>query len=121
MSKPPSQPNQPICSNPKAPPAAASGVAASVGRPGAGTALIALFLGAGAGIGLIGICAGLVGFAAAVGAALAVGLLLARSLGGYNGDTIGLLEQLSEIAIMLALLIAAASFNIFVQAGAAFG
>jgi len=103
------------------PPASASGVAASVGRPGTGVAVIALILGAGVVIGLIGLCAGLVASAAAIGTALVLGLLLKRSLRGYNGDTIGLLEQLSEIAIMLALLIAAASFNIFVQAGAAFG
>ncbi|RVU36111.1 adenosylcobinamide-GDP ribazoletransferase [Hwanghaeella grinnelliae] len=103
------------------PPASASGVAASVGRPRLGAALVALTLGAGSAIGLMGLCAGLVALAAVVASALVFGLLLRRSLGGYNGDTIGLLEQLSEIAIMLALLIAAASFNILVQTGAAFG
>lgn len=102
-------------------PASTSGVAAGVGRPGTGAAVIALILGAGAAFGLIGTCAGVVAIAAAIGTALVGGLLLARSLGGYNGDTIGLLEQLCEIAIMLALLIAAASFNISVQTGAAFG
>lgn len=106
-------------------PASTSGVAASVGRPGTVAAVIALILGAAAVGCLIGplmsLWAGLVAVAAAIGTALAVGLFLARSLGGYNGDTIGLLEQLCEIAIMLALLIAAASFNISVQTGAAFG
>lgn len=103
------------------PPASASGVAASVGRPGSAAAALSLVLGTVGTVALIGPCAGAVAIAAAIGTALAVALLLKRALGGYNGDTIGLLEQLSEIAIMLALLIAAASFNIFVQAGAAFG
>ena len=100
-------------------PASASGVAASVGRPGAGAALVAWIVGVGGSIALLGPCAGFVAIAAAFGAGLAVGLMLRRALGGYNGDTIGLLEQLCEIAIMLALLIAAASFNITVESGAA--
>lgn len=102
-------------------PASASGVAASVGRPGIGVAGLALVLGAAGSIALIGPCAGAVAIAAAIGTGLAVALLLKRALGGYNGDTIGLLEQLSEIAIMLALLVAAASFNISIQPGTHLG
>jgi len=102
-------------------PASASGVAASAGRPGPGVALVAAALGAAGALLLLGPCAAIAALLGAAMAGLAAGALLARALGGYNGDTIGLLEQLSEIAIMLALLIAAASFNISVQTGAAFG
>ena len=101
-------------------PAAASGVAASVGRPGPAGALVALTLGIAGTVCLIGPGAGIVAAAAAVATACVVALLLIRALGGYNGDTIGLLEQLCEIAIMLALLIAAASFGITIDTGAAF-
>lgn len=100
-------------------PASASGVAASVGKPGWVSALIALALGSAGTAFLIGPCAGLVIIAAAIATTFAVGLLLRRALGGYNGDTIGLLEQLCEIAIMLALLIAASSFGITIDSGAA--
>lgn len=99
-------------------PASASGVAASVGRPAWAGALIAILLGAVGPLFVIGPCAAAVAITAALGMAALGGLLLLRSLGGYNGDTIGLLEQLTEIAIMLALLIAAASFDIFIQSGA---
>ncbi len=98
-------------------PASASGVAASVGRPGPGAACVAAVLGAGAVLVLLGPCAGIAAILGAAVAGSVVCLFLARALGGYNGDAIGLLEQLCEIAIMLALLIAAATFNISIESG----
>lgn len=100
-------------------PASTGGVAAGAGRPGPIVAALSLVLGAAGAVIVIGPCAGIVAIAAAIATGLAVALLLVRALGGYNGDTIGLLEQLCEIAIMLALPVAAAGFNIFIQSGAA--
>lgn len=100
-------------------PASTSGVAAGAGRPGWPRSVIALALAAAAALFLLGPGAGAVTIAAALACAIIVAVMLARMLGGYNGDTIGLLEQLSEIAIMLALLIAAATFNTMIDSGAA--
>ncbi len=85
-------------------PASASGVAASVGRPGLVTAIVALMLGGCIAVLALGPLGGLIALCAAAITAFLVALFLMRRLGGYNGDTLGLLEQLCEIAIMLALL-----------------
>ncbi|MER2536880.1 MAG: adenosylcobinamide-GDP ribazoletransferase [Rhizobiaceae bacterium] len=83
------------------PPARHDGLAAGAGAASVDVALLALCLG--------GACLFLLGVTGAVLAALCLGLvfLLVRRLclnqiGGHTGDTLGALQQLGEIAILLA-------------------
>ncbi len=81
--------------------AMSSGVASSAGRPGLGIALAALVLGS---LTLLPMQHPMV-FLPALFVASLVAILLARyivhRLGGYTGDTIGLIEQCVETAIIL--------------------
>ncbi len=76
------------------------GLSQSVGRPGAGVAMLAF--GIGTAVALITL--GWVGIAAilcASGAALAIALLAHRKIGGQTGDVLGAAQQISETAILL--------------------
>lgn len=82
-------------------PARPDGLAVAAGRPSRATAGAALIIGAIAIVVALGPGAG---FAAAVGAGLAMALLplARRQLGGITGDVLGAVEQLAEVLILLA-------------------
>ncbi len=83
-------------------PASTSGVAAASGKPTLITAALSFGLGLAVACAALDLTLGLI----LGGAALAVLFLgaayLKSRLGGYNGDTIGLLEQVCEIVLLLA-------------------
>lgn len=83
------------------PPARSDGLSQGAGRPGAvgtlvGVAIAAAFL---IPMGLPGVVAALL----VVGVMLGLGLLARRKIGGQTGDVIGAAQQLSEIAVLVAL------------------
>lgn len=83
------------------PPARADGLGAGAGMPDATVAATAAVLGlvlAVAGLGLAAPVAVLMGLAAA----LAVVALARRTLGGFTGDVLGAVQQMVEIAVLLA-------------------
>lgn len=82
-------------------PASGKGVAASVGRPSAGLALLSLFVGTGLACAALDITLGLIVSAAALCVLVFGTMYLKSRLGGYNGDTIGLLEQAGETVLLL--------------------
>ena len=83
------------------PHARSDGLSRGVGRPGPWAAM--------AGIGLalvITLGAGITPMAAGLVAALLTGALARRKLGGQTGDILGATQQVAEIAVLLALLLA---------------
>lgn len=81
--------------------ASASGLAAGVGTPTRGAAGLAMGIGAFGAVVFLGLGAG-VGIMLLAGTAVVVIALLARrTLGGYNGDTLGAAQQVAEIAILI--------------------
>ena len=86
-------------------PARSDGLAVAAGRPSRATAGAALVIGAVALVVALGPGAG---FVAALGAALAMGLLplARRELGGITGDVLGAVEQSAEVLILLAIVAA---------------
>ncbi len=82
------------------------GLAHSVGRPAASTAIIAGLLSAGVVVLTIGPAAGLVSAIAAVAALIGTGWLAHRKIGGQTGDILGAGQQLAEIAALAALVVA---------------
>jgi adenosylcobinamide-GDP ribazoletransferase len=93
-----------------APPARSTGAAYAVGQPTAPTVVAAWAL-----AGLLGLALALAGLLPAPGLLLAFGLAAAvaagltrvalRLVGGHTGDVAGAIQQVGEIAILLALLI----------------
>ena len=82
-------------------PASASGVAAGSGRPSAPTAGAAFVIGAGIACLALDLVLGAILSVSALGVMLLGAAYLKSRLGGYNGDTIGLLEQVCEIVLLL--------------------
>ena len=83
------------------PPARASGLAASVDRPGAQQVATALLLAGAVVLFVLGVERGLAAIAFGSLGAGAV-LLLARSqIGGYTGDVLGAVQQAGEVAVLL--------------------
>ena len=83
-------------------PARDEGLAAAAGRPGHADALTALALGLVVAVLATGVVFGLgLGLAALAGGAL-VALIALRQIGGYSGDVLGAVQQLAEIAVLLA-------------------
>lgn len=83
------------------PPARTDGLSRGAGRPGAAGALIGVAIAA-----AFLIPAGLLGVVAALlvaGVTLGLGLLARRKIGGQTGDVLGAVQQLSEIAVLVAL------------------
>ncbi|WP_179379133.1 adenosylcobinamide-GDP ribazoletransferase [Jannaschia marina] len=83
------------------PPARPDGLSRDSGVPAAGVTLIAVALAA---LALLG--AGWSGFLAAAlvtGVLLGTGLLARRKIGGQTGDVLGAVQQMSEIAVLVAL------------------
>ncbi len=85
--------------------ASASGVAASAGRPGAGIAGLAILLATALVAALVGPIAALILCGAAGLKSAAIGTLVRRLIGGYNGDALGLIEQAGEIVTLAVLII----------------
>lgn len=90
------------------PPATTGGLAATAGRPSGKLALAAVLtgclLGGGAIVAMTGAWLAVpLTVLAVLAAALLLGLYVRRRLGGYTGDTIGLVEQAVEIAVLLVL------------------
>ncbi len=85
------------------PPASADGRGREAGRPGAVGALWAAGIGAGVGLMVLPGGIGLAAALSAATAALAVGWLARRQIGGATGDVYGAAEQAAEIAALLAL------------------
>lgn len=84
-----------------------SGVAASVGRPAPFVAALCLVIAIGAGVLIVGpisllIITGLVSLSV-----IALSRLVYNRVGGYNGDTLGLIEQMAELMVLLGLIITA--------------
>jgi adenosylcobinamide-GDP ribazoletransferase len=88
------------------PPAAADGLAAAAGRPEPWRALLAVALAIALSLALLPLAAASLALAAAALAGGAVALGARRRLGGHTGDSLGAVQQLAEIAILLALVAA---------------
>ena len=82
-------------------PAAADGIAARSGKPSAALAALAFAVGAGIACAALDLTLGAIVSVAALAVMLSGALYLKSRLGGYNGDTIGLVEQVCEIALLL--------------------
>jgi adenosylcobinamide-GDP ribazoletransferase len=87
------------------PPARRDGLAASLNRPKLGDAALGLLLGSLVALAGLGFGAALVASAAALLAAGAVLLIARRRLGGYTGDVLGAVEQVSEIAMLMGIVV----------------
>jgi len=83
------------------PPARAEGLSANAGMPTFGVALTAAILGAVALFLCLGLQAGFVVLALLSLAALAMGWLCRRQVGGQTGDILGALEQGGEVIVLL--------------------
>lgn len=84
------------------PAARPGGLGALVGAPSGDVTLAALVIGGVAMVLFLGFGSGLVGILVAGLAAAAVSALALRSLGGYTGDVLGAIQQVVEVAILLA-------------------
>ena len=82
------------------PPARGDGLGRAQGRPGARPCLVALTLGAGPALAILG-AAALPGLAAAAALVALWALLARRRLGGQTGDVLGAAQQLAEIALLI--------------------
>ncbi len=85
-------------------PARAHGLGHDAGRPDHRRVVDAGAIGATVIVLVIGPIAAVAAIAAAVFAASAVALLARRRFGGFTGDTLGAVQQISELAILLAFL-----------------
>lgn len=85
------------------PPAREGGLSQAVGRPGKGTAFMAVVLAAGATVGLVGPIPGLAALFAAFVAVVAVRHLAKVKIGGQTGDVLGASQQLTEAAALATL------------------
>jgi adenosylcobinamide-GDP ribazoletransferase len=88
------------------PAASSSGVAAGAGRCGGAEASQAALLALAVTALALPSASGSLAILAAGGAASLFGLLARRQIGGYSGDVLGAMEQLAEIAALLAILAA---------------
>lgn len=80
-----------------------TGQGASAGRPAGTDAVAGILLAALLALGAAGAPAGLTALTAAAAGAAAVAILALRRLGGYTGDILGTVQQIAEIAALLAL------------------
>lgn len=82
--------------------ASRTGLAAAVGRPGLTVAAIALGIAFFGAILLLGPALGAAALVLAAAAVAAMAMLARRTVGGYNGDTLGAAQQGAEIAVLIA-------------------
>ncbi|WP_119461594.1 adenosylcobinamide-GDP ribazoletransferase [Rhodospirillaceae bacterium SYSU D60014] len=80
-----------------------SGLAVAAGQPEQDSVLWSLGLGALIALLALGLGTGLIAFVVAGLAALAMTGLARRQIGGYTGDVLGAIQQLTEIAMLLAI------------------
>jgi len=85
------------------PPASATGLAASAGRPSPAGVAVGLLVAALICAPLLRLHLAAVAAAAAL-ASMAMALLARRQIGGYSGDVLGATEQVVEIAVLLVIL-----------------
>lgn len=84
------------------PPARADGLGFSAGKPMPGTVLAAVVLGVAAALSGLGLWGGLLAVAAALAAMVWLNGIARQHLGGFTGDTLGALQQVAEVAVLLA-------------------
>jgi len=77
------------------------GLAASVGRSEKTLSLIALFIGIAMALALLGPLAGISAVILTAALTYAMMKLAQYKLGGYNGDTLGAIQQITEIAVLI--------------------
>lgn len=85
------------------PKATSTGLGAAAGKPAAFDVLVGILLSALLALAVLDFAGAVAIFLAAAIAAFAVAALARRRLGGYTGDVLGALQQLSEIAALLTL------------------
>lgn len=85
------------------PSAKAGGLAAAAGRPDPLRVMIGLFLGIAAAVALLPPPTALAALLAAAGFSLLLATWLGRRLGGCTGDTLGAVQQMAELAFLLAI------------------
>jgi adenosylcobinamide-GDP ribazoletransferase len=83
-------------------PAREDGLGAAAGRPGFGTMLAAVAIGAFVAIGMLGPVRGLVALIVTGAAVAGAAVLARRQIGGYTGDVLGAFQQVGEIVMLLA-------------------
>ena len=83
------------------PRARADGLSAQAGRPPLASAMIAALIGAGLLVAGFGVAGATVAMSAVVPVFAAAVWLYRRQIGGQTGDTLGALEQIAEIAILM--------------------
>ena len=83
------------------PPARPDGLAADAGRPSPGNVMLAVLLGLAVLVWSLGAARGLVALALLLAALGFMRWLCLRQIGGQTGDTVGALEQIGEIAVLL--------------------
>lgn len=83
-------------------PARADGLGAAMGRPDPPAVAVAVALATLAAIVPLGPSAGIAALAAAALATAALGWLARRRIGGYTGDVLGAIQQMTEMTILLA-------------------
>jgi adenosylcobinamide-GDP ribazoletransferase len=82
-------------------PARDDGLGATAGRPGLGTMLIAVALGAFVALGMLGPIRGIVALVLMAAAVSGTAMLAQRQIGGYTGDVLGAFQQVGEIVMLL--------------------
>ena len=83
-------------------PARGDGLAFAAGRPEENQVVMAAVLGAFFALLLLGLTAGLVAIVAGIGAAATIAWIAQKRLGGVTGDVLGAAQQVTEAAMMLA-------------------
>jgi adenosylcobinamide-GDP ribazoletransferase len=82
--------------------ASRNGLAAAAGRPDSGAAWTAGACGVAAALVLLGVETGIGALVLSAVAISGLASLARRKIGGYNGDTLGAAQQISEIAVLVA-------------------
>jgi len=77
------------------------GLAASAGRGGMPTMVLALVVGPVLAAPFVGVAVALAGGAAALVAAGVMAIVARRQIGGYTGDVLGATQQLAEVAVLM--------------------
>ncbi len=85
------------------PPARKDGLGASAGRPGLGVSALTLLLALGISVAAYGPVVGGVVVGAGVAGAAVMAAIAWRQIGGHTGDVLGAVQQVSEVAVLLAL------------------
>jgi adenosylcobinamide-GDP ribazoletransferase len=83
------------------PPARGDGLGATAGRPGRGGALTGVLLGAAIAVCCLGPTRGIIALVLAEIATVSMAVLARRQIGGYTGDTLGAIQQIGEIVMLL--------------------